>query len=623
MVLEDELIPFLTWLPTAWSRWWQVVLVLALVAGAVAFFLSLVRHGPLTGTRYFVVGLWGALADIVRISPRRVWALSRLAFQEALHRKVLVAFGVFMLVMLFASWYLDPTSNDPARLYLSFVLTATTYLSLLLALFLSVFSLPADIHHRTIYTVVTKPVRPSEIILGRMVGFSLIGTGLLLVTGLTSYLFVVRGLSHTHEFVPVAAATETDADDPSASDAADAADGAATGTPTSAMRSGGYERAGTTSTAGNHRHEVFLDEAGNGYTSLVNGHRHPVEAIDRNGRREYVVGSHEGLLVARVPIYGKLTFRDRQGNPAAEGINVGKEWTYRSYVEGGTLATAVWRFSGLDSSRFGDTLPLEMNIRVFRTHKGNIKRTVLGSIVLRNPETGVASSPRVFHAREFYSDLQNISRKLTDNSPEGRPLDLFDDLVSDGQLDVELRCLEPGQFFGMAQADVYLRAREAPFWLNFVKGYVGIWLQMLLVTGLGVMFSTFLNGAVAMMATMATLIAGFFTRFIQQLASGELPGGGPLESLVRLWQQKNLVAELEPGLTREVVETIDVGFRYVLGRLVLVLPDFPKLSDVDFVAQGFDIPVDLLLEQTFTAAAVLLPVFVVGFLLLKTREVAR
>ena len=73
--------------------------------------------------------------------------------------------------MLFAGWYLDPRSSDPARLYISFVLTATNYLILLLALFISTFSLPADIKSRTIYTIVTKPVRATEIVLGRMLGF--------------------------------------------------------------------------------------------------------------------------------------------------------------------------------------------------------------------------------------------------------------------------------------------------------------------------------------------------------------------------------------------------------------------------------------------------------------------
>ena len=50
---------------------------------------------------------------------------------------------------------------------------------LALALFLGVFSLPNDIQNRTIFTIVTKPVRPLEIVLGRILGFGAIGTLLL------------------------------------------------------------------------------------------------------------------------------------------------------------------------------------------------------------------------------------------------------------------------------------------------------------------------------------------------------------------------------------------------------------------------------------------------------------
>ena len=40
------------------------------------------------------------------------------------------------------------------------------------------------------------------------------------------------------------------------------------------------------------------------------------------------------MLVARVPVYGKLRFLDRTGQPAEKGINVGDEWTYRSFIDG-------------------------------------------------------------------------------------------------------------------------------------------------------------------------------------------------------------------------------------------------------------------------------------------------
>ena len=126
-------------------------------------------------------------------------ALSWLAVKESIRRRVVVVFAMFILVLLYAGWFLDPKSTNPALLYLSFVLTATSYLVLLMALFLSTLSLPADIKNRTLHTIVTKPVRMSEIVLGRIFGFMVIGTFLLVVMGVISYVFVIRGLSHTHE----------------------------------------------------------------------------------------------------------------------------------------------------------------------------------------------------------------------------------------------------------------------------------------------------------------------------------------------------------------------------------------------------------------------------------------
>ena len=140
-----------------------------------------------------------AVVDLARTSPRRVWALARLAIQESLRRNVLVALGVFVVVLLFAGWFLDDTSPDPSTLYLTFVLTATTYLAWALGVFLSAFSLPADFKTRTIYTVVTKPVRPGEIVLGRILGFTLIGSVLLAIMGVVSYVFAYRLLDHSHE----------------------------------------------------------------------------------------------------------------------------------------------------------------------------------------------------------------------------------------------------------------------------------------------------------------------------------------------------------------------------------------------------------------------------------------
>lgn len=592
MVIETEPVPFAEWLPAAGIYWVQVMGLLAVAALAFAFFVATLRNGPGRALEMMVAGVSAAVGDLLRISPRRVFALAGLAIREAIHRRVLVVFAVFILVLLFAGWFLDTANDNPARLYLSFVLTTTSYLVLLLSLFVSVFSLPSDINNRTIYTVVTKPVRPSELVLGRLIGFSTIGTAILVLTAIVSYFFVVRGLDHTHSIVGSRVAPIS-------------GDEGVTG----------YR--GNTESTGNHRHQFVLNADGNGRTDVVNGHWH---SISRDGDR-YRVGPAEGMLQARVPIYGSLSFIDRSGAVSNKGVNVGEEWTYRSYIEGGTLATAVWHFQGVTPEKFPHGLPLELTIRIFRTHKGDIEKGVMGALILRNPQTGKTSAAKNFVAKEFTTGVLTISRKV--NDAQGNQLDLFKDFAPNGDLDVQLQCLQHGQYFGMAQPDIYVRARDASFTRNFIKGYIGIWLQMLVLTAGGVMFSTFLNGAVAMLATMAAMIAGFFIPFMTQLAAGTMQGGGPAEALVRIVTRRNVTVPLEPGLSTTVIAMIDEVFGFVLRRVLTVLPDFSSLSHVDYVAYGFDVPFDTLLAHVLYSAAYLIPVFIAGFLFFRTREVAR
>lgn len=573
-----------------------VAAILAAAALVAGFLVAAFRYGPLGGGDVTYRMLRTGLRDLVAISPRRVMALAWLAVQESLRRRVLVGFGVFLLILLFAGWFLDTTTTDPATLYMSFVLTATTWLVLLMALFLSALSLPADIRNRTIYTIVTKPVRAGEIVLGRIVGFTLIGTMLLAVMGVFSYVFVVRALDHAHE-VDVASL------------AAVANDSSGTQT-------------GRTTLEQNHRHTITVDADGKATTDIVQGHYHDVTTREENGKTTYVLGPPQDMLLARVPLYAtSLRFKDRAGKGSMRGINVGNEWKYRSFIEGGTVAAAIWTFDGITPERFPDGLPVEMLIRVFRSYKGDVEQGILGSLVLRNPVSGRASSIQTFRAKDFYIDRRDIPRKLVD--PAGKTIDLFDDLVADGQLELEVQCIDSQQYFGMAKPDVYLRASNASFALNFVKSYLGIWVQMLLVIGFGVMFSTFLSGAVAMMATLATLVMGFFKQFVFDVAGGTVEGGGPIESFVRLLKQQNATTKLDPGLSTSVIEGLDKVFMWFMTAVTSVLPDFQKFDNVNYVAHGFDIPPDQVVVQVLTSFTYIAGVFAVGYFFLRTREVAR
>jgi hypothetical protein len=603
MVLEEEIPKFATWIGPAFLWYLFASGLVAVFAAALAWLAQSVLYGPLAAGDRVYRGVLTGVADLAGMSPRRIWALARLAIQESLRRNVLVALALFLLIVLFAGWFLDPKSVNPGKLYLGFILGATNLLVCLVTLVLSVFSLPADIKAKAIQTVTTKPVRTGEIVLGRILGFSIVGAVLLAIMGLIGWGFVVRSVSHGHGVT--------------ADDVAEVRDvgGAVTG----------YE--GRSSLERGHRHRFDLDAAGNGWTDNVQGHRHAVRKTDAG----YAVGSAEGLLEARRPLRGTLRFLDREGRPSTKGISVGSEWSYRQFIEGGSLAAAIWKFDGVSERDYADGLPLEMIVRVFRTYKGVIEKGIKGSVRVRNPASGLQSDPFYFTAREFTIDSLLISRKLASTSTDGgtRQIDLFQDIVADGQVEVILQCLEPAQYYGVAQADFYLRAGDGSFAFNYAKSCLGILFSMMLVTAMGVMFSTFLGGPLALFATLSVVLIGQFREFIQRLFESQVtgdssivPGGGPIESLYRIVTQTSITLELTPSPAVQIMKTVDTFLLAPMRLLAGIFPSLNSLGTSDFVAGGFDIPLDLVAEHGMETLGYTLAFFIAGALCLKAREVA-
>ena len=198
MVLEQEIPAFATWIGPAILWFLFAASLLAVAAAAVTWLVQSVLYGPLTAGDRVYRGTLSGLVDFFSLSPRRVWALARLAMQEAVRRNVLVVLALFAGIVLFAGWFLDPQSVNPGRLYLGFILGATNLLASLVVLVLAVFSLPADVKAKSIQTVTTKPVRPAEIVAGRMIGFALVGTAILVVMGVAGWAFVIRSVDHGH-----------------------------------------------------------------------------------------------------------------------------------------------------------------------------------------------------------------------------------------------------------------------------------------------------------------------------------------------------------------------------------------------------------------------------------------
>ncbi len=615
MIIEREIPPWLDWLlgtgkaqSSALLNWLLVIGTVFLLGVALAVILGICYHGPARGVRRTFHRLWEGILDLVRFSPRRTLAMTRLALHEAVRRRVLVAFLLFSVILLFGGWFLDPTTRKPAKLYLDFVLSATSYLVLAVAVVLSAMSLPTDIARRTIYTVVTKPVRPVEIVLGRVLGFAAIGTLLLLLNGFASYIFVVRALDHRHEVNVDSLSKEL-----VLSDAGDR----------EVLR-------GETTSAFNHRHRVEIDiKTGQGRTDLQQEHWHQVQRETSGGEEVYVVGPPEGMLVARiVHLADEFHFLDRRGRPTNKGLNVGNQWTYRGYIEGGSKMAARWLFRGVSADRYPRGLPVEMTLSVFRAFKGDIERGILGSLVLENPKTGMRSVPINFISREYTVYQHLIPRSLQAYDPQTPDLklnvDLFSDLVADGELIIELQCLEARQYFGVAKADLYFKMTNGSFRINFLKGLYSIWLQMFLMVAAGVTFSTFLNASVALLSAAAYALGGLFSQHILHLATAsEVVGGRSFEAAYRLITHTPIATPLQETPVVSLVRTLDAGMQGVYWVVAHILPDIPGLSNTHWVTSGYDIPANSLVVKTFIVLGFVVPLVVVAHFILKARELAK
>jgi ABC-type transport system involved in multi-copper enzyme maturation permease subunit len=535
MVIEEQYQSLWDWAePSQVLLFWLVsVGSLALMCLVGAFLYSSIYYrNPLKGAAATLKGFLTGVLEIARaFTPggiRRTLAMAVLTFKEAIRRRVLYVFVLFFAPFLFAGWYLPKATEGQILFLVAFVNNAMTWLLLPLAAIMVSMTLPNDLKNRTIQTVVTKPVRRIEIILGRIAGFMAIYTIILLIMGGVGLAYLAS--------------------------------------------------------------QVTQEAADIGWT-------------------------------ARVPVYATSPSPDRpplifvkNGVPRAQGTNVGKEWGYRSHIEGATADSAHWYFN-FDPADFAnqETVRAEITFDIFKTTKGNptrksdAKSGVWCSMTFKNPRTGESLHNQVFHVN---------NNRITELAS------LPGDMFKNGEIEVIAQCLTPNQFLGMAIHDVYFLAAERPFQLNYAKGLFGLWLKLLFITCVSVSASTVLNGFVTFLFTIMVYVLGLFYNFLVAVIRGDIEGGGPVESLIRLVTQDNQVTLLEPTWYNVLAQRTDHVLLWVLEVIARIIPNLTTLDTTQYVAEGFNIPPLLLVRNALIVLGYVIPLIIGGYFLFRSREVA-
>ncbi len=566
--------------------WFIIAGGLALIVFLVSMLSAFVSHRG-SGLDAFGVALSGWLSDLVSLSPRRIGALAKLTFLEAYRRKALSVFVVFALLLMFAGWFMGNAkeiTGDQVKVYISFVLRTITWLTLPVVLVLSCFGIPEDIRLRSLHTVVTKPARRLEIVLGRVIGFSLIGTVVLLVMGSVGYVWIVRQIPAGVKLV--------------------------------VSLKNGSELRGT------------LIEEDSRALKLRQADGTAVQ-ISRDDIRD-LSREEVSLLTCRVPVYGSLTFLDRQGAPAEKGINTGDIWEFRSYIEGATAARARWEFPNINESALhaDGHLHLENQFIAFRSYKGDMKRQLLFDYKFINPEKqGAPNQPLTFttEARqisEFRGVTDKIDRKL---GRDGEVIyDLIKDFVKkDGSLTVEVSCIDREQYLGMARPDLFIRKPDELFLVGYAKAILGIELLVILVVVMAVTASTFLKGPIATVLTACLLVLGGEDshKFMDELVGGKFKGGGFLESIYRIVYHMNPTTDLPDNPAFVGMHLFDSGLTSFLWLCKQVIPRLQYFNMSEYLANGFDVHWGAsLLPSLLVTLGYLFPCILLGYFALRIRE---
>ncbi|HLO28432.1 MAG TPA: ABC transporter permease subunit [Anaerolineales bacterium] len=134
------------------------------------------------------------------------WILAKLTFREAIRRRILLAgliLGVSFLILFTIGFHFIlaqvravTVANAPSQgiahvadvesmnVFVMMGLYAVTFLSIAMAALLGADTLAGEINSGTIQTIVTKPIRRSDVVLGKWLGFAgLLGSYLLFMAG--------------------------------------------------------------------------------------------------------------------------------------------------------------------------------------------------------------------------------------------------------------------------------------------------------------------------------------------------------------------------------------------------------------------------------------------------------
>ncbi len=554
-----EVIPFD--LVNGLAHWAGTLLAILGAIIAIGLLVSLIQHGA-GFWRFFASRFREVVIDLVFISPRRVGAITLVTIKESIRRKALLVFVVFAIVFMFANWFLGgDTQLASAKPYVSTVLMALNWMIIPVALLLSCWGLPADIKDRSLHTVVTKPVRRSEVLLGRMAGYCVVSLAMLMAMSVVGYIWIVRS-------VP-----------PTARD----------------QLIGRVPHYGTLQ---------YLDDTGV-----------PTE----QGKNVGDIWTYRSFVSGGTKSCGIYTFDniDVDAIKDAGFLRLEYKWEAFRTFKGDIETPVQFRIYLINPET-------DLTVRV-STRDFQIQEFATGSeeAVITIPVDGIP--PREGEPGAFYVTSGDLSVAGGQFAPQSLNLidDLIHDgklivrsYCVDSQQHIgmarhDLFIRTPDRSFAVSYMKSVLNSALMVILIVvmgttascFLKGPVAT----ILVLGL-VILGQGLRGI------MDDLLDQFYVK-------DKILGGGPLESAYRLVYQMNQQTALPENAGTDFIVSADRGIMHTVGLTRNIFPNFNYFDTREFLANGFDIPFDAsVLAALAVTVSFILPCYLIGYLSLRFRE---
>jgi hypothetical protein len=131
-----------------------------------------------------------------------IWAVAINTIKQVLRMKVAVVFTMLLFVLLPALGITttgDETLKGRLQTFVSYALSLTSFLLCILTIIVSIYSVTSDIEQRQIYTVITKPIRRFQFIMGKLLGVILLNVILLVLFSAIIYTITI----YTPKFIKV------------------------------------------------------------------------------------------------------------------------------------------------------------------------------------------------------------------------------------------------------------------------------------------------------------------------------------------------------------------------------------------------------------------------------------